>query len=101
MKYYTVAADFKKETISGYADLNAKYKDSKVIETYGQATIGSVCEGGRVYADIPAISLQDLKEYIEYSNAKGIGFNYSLNGSCMGNKEFTEEGVREIKEFLH
>ncbi|MEF2965788.1 U32 family peptidase [Paenibacillus sp. M1] len=101
MKYYTVAADFKKETIDGYAKLNANYKDSKVLETYGQATIGGILEGGRVLDDIPAISFKELQDYIEYSNSKGIGFNYSLNGSCMGNKEFTEDGVKEIKGFLY
>lgn len=101
MKYFNIASDFKKETIDGYYRLNNTYADSKVIETYGNITIGNVCEGGRVYEDIPKIDSKALKSYIEYSKSKGIEFNYSLNGSCMGNREFTEKGAREITRFLN
>lgn len=101
MNYYNIAADFKKETIDGYARLNSMYEDSKVIETYGQITVGNICESGRVYNDIPKIDIKVLKEYIVYSRLKGIDFNYCLNGSCMGNKEFTDEGAKSIIKFLH
>jgi collagenase-like PrtC family protease len=100
MKYFNIASDFKKETIDGYYKLNNTYEDSKVIETYGNITVGNTCEGGRVYEDIPKIDLKTLKSYVEYSKSKGIDFNYSLNGSCMGNREFTEKGADEIRKFL-
>jgi collagenase-like PrtC family protease len=101
MKYFNIAADFKKETIDGYYRLNNIYKDSQVIETYGNITIGNTCEGGRVYEDLPKVDLKALQNYLEYSKAKGIDFNYSLNGSCMGNREFTEKGAADIRRFLY
>lgn len=100
MNYYNIAADFKESTIDGYARLNKDYADSKVLETYGQVTIGNSFEGGRVHVDIPKIGLYDLKQYVEYSAAQGIGFNYSLNGSCMGNKEFSADGVASLISYL-
>lgn len=100
MKYFNIAADFKKETIDGYDRLNQTYTDSRIIETYGNITVGNHFEGGRVMADIPKIDLEALQSYIAYSRSKGIDFNYSLNGSCMGNREFTEVGANELYRFL-
>lgn len=100
MKYFNIASDFKRETIDEYYRLNNTYKDSKLIETYGSITIGNTCEGGRVYNDIPKVDIKALKSYIEYSKSKGIDFNYSLNGSCMGNKEFTKKGAEGVIKFL-
>lgn len=100
MRYYGVPADFRKETIDRYASLNSSYKDSKVVETYGQISIGTTYEAGRILKDIPKVDILNLKDYIKYSKAKGIGFNYTINGSCMGNREFTREGISEIVKFL-
>ncbi|MCL2050927.1 MAG: U32 family peptidase [Lachnospiraceae bacterium] len=100
MNFYTIAADFKAETINEYARLNSEYENAKVLETYGQMTVGNTMAGGRVHADIPKIDFYDLKHYIAYSLSRDIGFNYSLNGSCMSNKEFTKEGLDELKIFL-
>jgi collagenase-like PrtC family protease len=100
VNYYNIAADFKAETINEYARLNSEYKNSKVLETYGQMTVGNIMEGGRAHVDIPKIDFYDLKQYVEYSLSKGIGFNYSLNGSCMNNKEFTSKGLGELIHFL-
>ena len=100
MKLYNIAADFKRDTIDSYADLNKRYKESKVIETYGNITVGNLFEGGRVYADIPKIDMPALADYIEYSKSKEIGFNYTINGSCMGNREFTAEGFSKMRSFI-
>ncbi len=100
MNFYNIPADFKKETIDRYDELNKAYKDSKVIETYGQITIGNPIGSGRAYDLIPKIDISKLKDYISYSKSKGIGFNYTLNATCISNKEFTKEGVNEITGFL-
>ena len=100
MKYFSVPADFSKSTIDHYARLNDSYSDSKVFETYGQIVIGNPFEAGRILGDIPQIDLEILKNYIEYSRLKGIGFNYTINGPCMSNREFTESGVKQMKDFL-
>lgn len=100
MNYFNIAADFKKETIDGYERLNHTYPDSIIIETYGNITLGNKFTGGRVFDDIPKIDMKAFKDYVRYSQSKGIDFNYSLNGSCMGNNEFTEEGAAELIKFL-
>lgn len=100
MKYFNIPADFKTETIDRYDELAQKYTDSKVVETYGQITLGNRIGSGRAYDLIPKIDINELERYIAYSKKKNIGFNYTLNTTCMGNKEFSKEGVREIIEFL-
>lgn len=100
MEYYSVPADFKKETIDKYFELNNNYKNAKVLETYGNITIDNIMESGRVLGQLPKIDLLDLKEYISYSEERNIGFNYTLNATTLQNKEFSEEGIAEIKELL-
>lgn len=100
MKYYVVPSDFKNETIDRYHKLNSLYKESKVIETYGQITIGNILGSGRAGDLIPKVDIHRLKSFIEYSKGKQIGFNYTLNATCLGNSEFTEEGIGEILRFL-
>lgn len=100
MKYFDVPADFKKETIDGYYNLNQSYADSKVIETYGECTIGNGLGSGRPRDMVPMIDLKELEKYVEYSRKREIDFNYILNATCLGNKEFTEEGIREINLLL-
>lgn len=100
MNYFSIPADFKKETIDEYSRLNKKYQNGKVIETYGSITIGNSMESGRAINHLPKIDLLDLKEYIEYSKRVGIEYNYTINAPHLGNKEFTEKGIKEIKSFL-
>lgn len=100
MKYFNVPADFKKETIDAYVRLNNTYKDTRVIETYGNITLGKNFGSGRVLSQLPRVDLLDLREYIEYSGRNGIEFSFTLNAPYIGNIEFTREGVLRIKEFL-
>lgn len=101
MKYYNIPADFKTETIDRYCELNDKYPDSKIIETYGQITIGNTLGSGRACDLIPKIDLSRLGIYTRYSQKKGIDFNYTLNATCLSNREFTEAGIKEITGFLN
>ncbi|MFW9880349.1 MAG: hypothetical protein ACFFG0_45330, partial [Candidatus Thorarchaeota archaeon] len=55
MKSFSVPADFKKETIDKYEKLNNSYKDSKVVETYGNITIKNLFESGRSVAELPKV----------------------------------------------
>ncbi|MCP4164185.1 MAG: hypothetical protein GY760_29340, partial [Deltaproteobacteria bacterium] len=100
MKYYCMPSDFKKETIDSFDKLNHEYKDSRVVETYGNITVGNELESGRVSAQLPEVDLIQLEEFIKYSKSKGIDFNYTLNSPHYQNKEFTNEGVSKIKSFL-
>ena len=100
IKYFNVPADFRSETIDKYEELNEKYTESKVIETYGQVTIDNYIGSGRAYDLLPQVDLEALEKYIAYSRERGIGFNYTLNSTCMGNMEFTREGILKIIRFL-
>lgn len=100
MKNYSMPADFKKETIDEYARLNRVYKDSRVLETYGNITIGNELESGRPVDILPGVDLKNLRSYIHYSKERDIGFNYTINAPYMENREFTGEGVSGIYDFL-
>jgi hypothetical protein len=101
MKYFSVPSDFKKETIDKYHALNCMYNDSRVIESYGNITFGSLIESGRSISQLPGISMQGLQDYVKYSREKGIEFNYTMNAPHMQNREFTRDGAYEIKNFLN
>jgi collagenase-like PrtC family protease len=93
-------ADFKKATIDSYAELNNRYDDSRVQETYGNVAISNVFASGRVVSAIPQIDFSALSEYVEYSRSRGIDFCYTINASYMQNQEFTDEGIDKIRVFL-
>jgi len=101
MKYFSVPADFKKETIDSYHQLHAAYPGARVKETYGNITIGNCFESGRSVNLLPAVDLRQLEDYIRYSHERGIDFNYTINTSTMNNREFTPEGMGEARGFLH
>jgi len=100
MKYYSMPADFKKETIDKYDELNRSYRDSRVFETYGNITVGNYFASGRLIRHTPKIDMYDFKDYITYSRKKGIDFNYTINATHLNNMEFTREGAAELKTFL-
>ncbi len=100
MKLFSVPSDFKKETINKLYELNKKYTDCKVIETYGQVTIGNFINSGRVIDTLPKADINQLEDYVKYSLERGIKFNYTLNASCLGNHEFTEKGRNEILQLI-
>jgi collagenase-like PrtC family protease len=100
MKYFSMPADFKKETIDAYEILNRSYPDSRVIETYGNITIGNDLESGRPVDTVPGVDLAGLCHYIAYSKQKNIDFSYTVNASYMQNREFTREGLTAIYRFL-
>lgn len=93
-------SDFKFDTIDSYVSLNEEFLNSKLVETYGQITTGKIISSGRFSNSIPPVSLNALKDYIEYSKKNGIGFSYIFNASCMGNYEFTRAGIKNIKDFV-
>lgn len=99
MKFFDMPADYKLETIDQYSELNNKYSMSKVFETYGECGFEDT-GSGRPKDMVPQVNLKELEKYISYSRDKNIGFNYVLNATCMGNRELTEKGVKEIYRML-
>lgn len=100
MKYFCLPSDFKNDTIDRYAEINDRYEHSKITETYGQLAPDSVFGSGRNPEYLPAIDMDQLGNYIKYSNDKGIEFNYIINASCMAGDELTKEGYNKICDFL-
>jgi collagenase-like PrtC family protease len=100
MKYFSVPADFNKKTIDKYARLNEVYRDSRLVETYGNITVDNRMGSGRTVNLLPGVGLDELAEYAAYSREKNIDFNYTMNVSCMGNREFESETIAVIKTFL-
>lgn len=101
IKYYSIPADFSKNTIDSLALLNSKYSTSQVIETYGNITVDNIFGSGRSCCQLPGLDIDSLKKYVEYSKNKGIEFNYTFNASFVQNQEFTKKGVYKIKEFIY
>jgi collagenase-like PrtC family protease len=59
--------------------------------------------GGRPNYLLPKISKEQASEFIKYAKQSGIGFNYLLNTSCLGNEEFTStfnKGLMQILEWI-
>ena len=100
MKIFSVPADFSEETVDAYNELNQKYPDAYVGETYGQVTKDYMHMSGRATRSLPQVGIRELEKYVNYSLRKGIKFNYTLNPACFGNYEFTDEGILEIKTLL-
>lgn len=100
MKVFSVPADFKEKTILEYKELNQSHNNTKIRETYGQLTEGYMHMSGRAKSTLPQICMKDLEKYVEFSSKNGIEFNYTLNASCFGNYEFTDEGIQEIRRLL-
>ncbi len=100
MKYYSLPADFKTETIDQYADLNSRYNESRVQETYGNITLGNVYGSGRSADTLPQLNHERLRHYVKYSMDHGIKFDYTLNAPSLKNMEITSDGLLKIKEFL-
>lgn len=100
MKYFSMPADFNRATIDQYHQLNREFEDSRVVDTYGQVTGGTVLNSGRVTEVLPVVDFKGLEDYVKYSVDCGIDFNYTLNPSCFGNLEFSPRGIRQIRDLL-
>lgn len=100
MKVFNIPADFKCETIVRYKELNNREIGIMVNETYGQLTYGYLVNSGRIKTLLPEIDIRMLEKYVDYSIKNGIKFNYTLNPACLGNIEFTRNGIKELKRLL-
>jgi collagenase-like PrtC family protease len=70
-----------------------------VYEVYGKLT-SDYFGGGRPSFYLPEVGRGDVARYVQATHDHGIGFNYLLNASSMGNMEFTSEGQRHMNELL-
>lgn len=89
---FTVATNFQPDFIK-------KINKKEVYEIFGKLTADYV-GGGRASYVLPSISKQLVQQHIKEAHANGIQFNYLLNAACLGNREFTLQGQRKIRQLL-
>lgn len=70
-----------------------------VREVYGKFPVDFVGGGRPSYMGTP-LSRRDLRDYVAILARHGIAFNYLLNSSCMGNREWTRQFQRKITSLL-
>ncbi|MGM0578087.1 MAG: U32 family peptidase [Myxococcota bacterium] len=70
-----------------------------VQEIYGKVT-SDHAGGGRPSFYLPKVDRRKVERFVDRAHAMGIEFNYLMNASCMGNREYTREGQRHIRETL-
>ncbi len=88
----SVACNFDPDLLEGLAPY-------PVYEIYGKLTT-DYYGGGRPSFYLPEVDVAGVEDYVRRTHAAGIEFNYLLNASCMGNREFTREGQRQLRETL-
>lgn len=88
---FSVPADFKENTLKKLKYINSLSENKKIVEVYGQITTGNILASGRNPQVLPQVDLNELKAYIKQCDKYGFEFNYTLNASCMGNKEFSAD----------
>jgi hypothetical protein len=72
-------------------------KEYPVVELFGKLREDAV-GGGRSPYQLARVSRKRLADHVRHARLAGIEFNYLLNASCLGNREMTRAGQREIEE---
>lgn len=80
-------------------ELVEKCRDFPVTELFGKLRTDAV-GGGRAPYQLARVSRRQLEEHVRHVNRAGMSFNYLLNSSCLGNREITRKGQKEIDELL-
>lgn len=89
---FSVATNFQDDFIK-------KINKKEIYGIFGKLTSDFV-GGGRSSYVLPSISKRKLQRHINEAHANGLQFNYLLNAACLGNREFTLRGQREIHKLL-
>jgi collagenase-like PrtC family protease len=96
MNGFAVPADFRPETIAALAHANATL-DLPVRQVYGSLN-PSPYGSGRRAGLLRTVTPEELRRYIACAAAAGIEFDYTLNFSSLGNREYG--GREELRRFL-
>ena len=81
------------------SDLIRSLADYPVEEVYGKFPADGVSGGRPRYLATP-LSEADLRRYIHRLDRHDIAFNYLLNGSCFGNREWTRPWQKRVTALL-
>jgi len=72
-------------------------REFPVVELFGKLREDAV-GGGRAPYQLARVSRRRLAAHVQHARRSGIAFNYLLNASCLGNREMTRAGQKEIGE---
>lgn len=70
-----------------------------VDEVYGKLPFDGISGGRPRYMATP-VSQEALSDYVQLLDSHAIAFNYLVNGSCMGNREWTRSWQKKIMSLL-
>jgi len=80
-------------------ELVEQCRDYPVTELFGKLQI-DVVGGGRAPYQLAKVSRRQLEDHVRHVHKSGMVFNYLLNSSCMGNREITRKGQKDLNELL-
>lgn len=74
-------------------------KDTPVVEVFGKLP-SDFAGGGRPSYMAGKLNFKKLADYVSELRKNDIHFNYLLNGSCLGNREFTRAWQKKFTAFM-
>ncbi|SFR56117.1 U32 family peptidase [Anaeromicropila populeti] len=93
---YSLATNLDVKLLDEIAKLD---KDKSIKVVFGKLKT-DIIGGGRSSGMILDKSMEDIKNYAKACHDIGVEFNYLLNPMCTANKELTQEGHKEVVDFL-
>ncbi|MBM3251392.1 MAG: hypothetical protein FJZ11_01245 [Candidatus Omnitrophica bacterium] len=84
---------------NGQSDLLRSLNKEKITEIYGKLT-QDFLGGGRASCINPYVSKNKISSCVKEAHKSGLSFNYLLNASCLGNKEWTRSGQNTLRNLL-
>lgn len=97
---FAVPAMYSETQLKELKKLNEKSTNGRRIkEVYGSipsAPVGTI----RPSITLPSISIEKLCDYIRKVNSMGLEFDYIMNSTVLDGSEYTNDGKREIVEFV-
>ena len=89
---FSLAANYDQELVKELAAY-------PIDEVYGKFPADGISGGRPRYLATP-LPDADLRHYIRLLDSHGIAFNYLLNGSCFGNREWTRPWQKKVTALL-
>lgn len=80
-------------------DLISRIDTEHVEDVYGKLPM-DFAGGGRPAYILPSVSRRRAARQIKLILKRGLKFNYLLNASCLGNREFTADGQRKLSRIM-
>ena len=76
-----------------------KLSANSVYEVYGKLKY-DIFGGGRPSNILPNVSKNKLQTEVRKAHEQGLEFNYLINTSCLGNKEYSSKWLKKAYNFL-